>query len=444
MTQTYIPPAPATSATSSSLGWAPTAVWATTTLLALAFVALIGTNAPYADEWEFVPALVGDEPALPWLWQQHNEHRMPLPRAIVLVLFKLTHDFRAGMFLQIALLSALALYLIRLAARLRGSAHWSDCFFPISLLHIGHWENFVMGYQVCFVLFAVLATALAVVALRTTRDNAFRSGATVGALLMLLALTGGSGLAVVPPVALWLVFVALNVWRADSKGRALLLLLLAALPFVYIGAYFVDYHKPDHHPTLISAPLRVLEVAGEVLSVALGIGVSHVWWGACAAVLALGIATLVLLVRKRNEAGGWLPVSGLIAVAAGLTGVAVAIGVGRGGWTEGSGLWSRYSLLVWPLVAMAYLVWVKFGRKWVPIALCVAAALAFPANTGFGMVNGAKIVADYSAIAAQANLSAEQIARSEVFDKSHHGGQADRAVRAIPLLRRERIGIFAR
>ena len=66
---------------------------------------MIGTNAPYADEWEFVPALVGAEPALPWLWQQHNEHRMVLPRAVYLLLFKLTHDFRAGMLVQVAMLS---------------------------------------------------------------------------------------------------------------------------------------------------------------------------------------------------------------------------------------------------------------------------------------------------------------------------------------------------
>ena len=97
MTQTYTPTAPATSATFRSLRRALVAVWAVFAVGAVAFVAVIGTNAPYADEWEFVPALVGEEPALPWLWQQHNEHRLPLPRAVYLTLFALTHDFRAGM-----------------------------------------------------------------------------------------------------------------------------------------------------------------------------------------------------------------------------------------------------------------------------------------------------------------------------------------------------------
>lgn len=446
MTQTYTPMPPATSATSGSLGWVPLAVWGLITILALTFVLFVGTNAPYADEWEFVPALVGDEPALPWLWQQHNEHRLPLTRVIVLGLFKLTHDFRAGMFLQIVLLSALALGLIRLATRLRGHAHWADAFFPISLLHIGHWENFVMGYQICFVLVATFATALAVVALCTTRENAFRSGVIAGTLLMLIALTGGSGLPVVPAVAAWIAFLALNVWRGGSKGRALLLLLLAALPLAYIRLYFVDYHKPPGHPTLSSDPLAVGRVAAEVLSVSFGIGVREVWWVVFPGVFALGVATLVLLLRKWNDPNQRLAVTGLIAVAAGVTGIAVAIGIGRGGWGATWGLWSRYALLVWPLLAITYLVWVQNGRKWVPIGMCVAAALLFPANTGEGMVNGAMIWRDYGALEAmsRSGMSAEQIVKSEVFKESHQREQPERAERAIPLLRRERIGIFAR
>src|SRR5262245_58601504 len=201
MSQTYTPPAPATSATSESLRRVLLGVWAILTLAALAFVAAIGTNAPYADEWEFVPALLGEEPQLPWLWAQHNEHRLPLPRAVYLGLFKLTHDFRAGMVLQVAMLSALSLALMRLAASLRGGPHWSDVFFPVSLLHVGHWENFVMGYQFCFALFAVLTCGLVVVALCITRETAFRSGVLAGVLLALLALTGGFGLAAVPPVS---------------------------------------------------------------------------------------------------------------------------------------------------------------------------------------------------------------------------------------------------
>jgi hypothetical protein len=479
MTQTYTPPAPVTSATWRSLRLGLIAGWLIFTLGAVGFVAVLGTNAPYADEWEFVPALFGEEPLPAWLWKQHNEHRLPLPRAIYFALFKLTHDFRAGMLAQVALLSALALGLMRLADRLRGRPHWADLFFPISLLHIGHWENFVMGYQLCFALFCVLATGLVVTAIRTTRENTFRMGVTAGVLLMLLALTGGSGLAVIVPVSAWLVYLAVCVWRAGTRGRGLILLLFAVLPLLYLGAYFVDYHKPEHHPEPGSDLIGTVRVACEVLGISFGMGLAGVWFVVCPVLLAVGAATIVLLVRRsKDQPAEWPAVVGLIAVAAGIAGVAVAIGIGRGAWgrdsglLQGMGLWSRYSLLVWPLLAATYLVWVKFGprdsqpvapgaglhgrSKWVPIALCVVAALAFPGNTLTGMANGAKVKSEYSAVEADnaAGLRPELMVRAEEsrYERAPpHAKPAivlqrvgDRTVRGISLLRTAKIGIFAR
>ncbi len=456
MTQTYTPVAPATSGTWRSLRRVLLAGWAVFTLGALGFVAVLGTNAPYADEWEFVPALLGHEPAVPWLWKQHNEHRMPLPRAVVFAYFRLTHDFRAGMLLQVAMLSALALGLMRLADALRGRPHWADAFFPVSLLHIGHWENLVMGYQVCFVLFCALATGLTVVALRTTKANAARSGVLAGVLLLLLALTGGSGLAVVPPVAAWLVYLAVGVWRGGAKGRALLLLALAALPLAYLGVYFQGYQRPPGHPAPSTDPLAVARVSGEVLAVSFGMGLSAVWFVVAPALVAVGCATLVLLLRRWTEPESRPAIVGLLAVAAGVTGVALAVGVGRGAWGGGMGLWSRYSMLTWPLLATTYLVWVKLGRKWVPVALCVTAALAFPGNTGVGMMSGASVKSEYNAIEADhaAGLSPEQILRAEElrYERApEHAkpaivlqGVEGRTVHAIPLLRAANVGIFAR
>src|SRR5438067_12856491 len=128
-------------------GWLLLGVWAALTAAALGFVLTFGTNTPYADEWEFVPALTGHERVLPWLWAQHNEHRLPLPRLIYYMLFQIAHDFRAGALLQIALLSGTSLVLMSLAARLRGRPYWTDVFFPVSLVHVGHWENLLIGYN---------------------------------------------------------------------------------------------------------------------------------------------------------------------------------------------------------------------------------------------------------------------------------------------------------
>src|SRR5262245_31847805 len=113
-------------------------VWAILTLANLCFVLGFGHNVPRVDEWEFIPVLTGHEPPGPWLWAQHNEHRLPLPRLIYLALFWLTGDFRSGMIASVLLLSGLSLGLMRYVARVRGWPAWTDLFVPVGLLNGGH------------------------------------------------------------------------------------------------------------------------------------------------------------------------------------------------------------------------------------------------------------------------------------------------------------------
>jgi hypothetical protein len=445
MSQTYSPDPPPT----SGIRLALRALWAVFTLAALWYVSVFGLNAPIIDEWEFVPVMVGQEPVVPWLWEQHNEHRLPFPRLVFITLFHLTNDFRAGMFLQVLLLSALALGLMNLSAHLRGRPDWPDAFFPVSLLNIGHWENFLLGYQICFAMFAVLAVGLVVVALRTTRETAFRSGVEAGVLLLLTAMTGGFGLALVPSVGSWLLYLAVMVWRSGEKRKALAILGLLALVVVYLGLYFASYEKPPDHDPPSRDPIAIARVAGQVLAMALGIGVSGAWGAVCAAELVLGVATIVLLLRRRKEPNLWPAAVGLIAVVAGIAGIAVAVGMGR---ASGNGLWSRYALLSWPLLAAAYLAWLKFGsgnavaglRKWVPAVLCLAASLAFMPNTGTGMMIGADARARNIAMEADAlNGMPASVFVWKHFPNSRDAYQEDRGERYIPLLREAHIGIFA-
>jgi hypothetical protein len=441
MSPPYDPPPPATTRTRFLL----LAAWGALTVAALAFVLGLGSNVPSADEWEFVPVLTGHEPSLPWLWAQHNEHRLPLPRLVYLTLFRLTNDFRAGMVLQVALLSALSLWLMRLAARLRGGPHWADVFFPVSLLHAGHWENLLMGYQLCFTLFAVLATATGAVALRTTRETAFRSGVAAGVLALLLALTGGSGLVVALPVCAWVGYLGAMVWRTGAKRRAAILFLLALLPVAYLGLYFDGYTRPPGHPSPGDGGIAVVMVTAETLAVAFGIGVAGVWWAAFGGIAALGVVVFGMLVEKLKSPATRPAAVGLLAFIAGIVGLALAIGVGRAGLGDDMGLWSRYTLLTWPLLGVAYLFWVARGGrggKWVPVALCVAAALAFLPNTGTGVRAGSEIRAALAAVEADAATGASPERIAARLRGTYHGGQEERAVRGIPMLREAGVGAF--
>jgi hypothetical protein len=184
-------------------------------------------------------------------------------------------------------------------------------------------------------------------------------------------------------------------------------------------------------------------------------GLSAIWWLVSPAIVFLSGATAVLLVRVSKAHPERRPAAvGVLAAMAGVIGVALAIGVGRGGWGGGMGLWSRYGLLAWPLLAAVYLAWVGAGRKWIPIALCVAAALAFPGNMFNGMAVGAKVKSEFSAIEVDntMGLSPEQIVRAEDGRVERGQGRVvsvlqsvdSRSVRGISLLRASRIGIFGK
>ncbi len=448
MSQTYSPPASPTSRVRFLL----TIVWGVLTLVAFGYVYACGFNAPVIDEWEFVAVLVGKEPWTPWLWEQHNEHRLPLPKLIYYAQFWLTHDFRSGMFIVVAMQSALSLGLMRYSARLRGRADWPDAFFPISLLHIGQWENFLLGYQICFALFTVLVSGLVVVMLCATRETTFRSGALAGVLMLLIALTGGAGLVLVPPVASWMVYLAVIEWRTGAKRRALALVGLVLLPAAYLVLCFANYQRPGDVPAPSRDPLAVATIAGQVLAMALGVGVSGVWWLVAVAELAIGVATIALLVRQGKDPAERLAAVGLIAIAAGLAGIALAVGVGRASFGPNMGLWSRYGSLSWPLLGAAFLAWVKAGggaeprglKKWIPAGLCVASALAFPPNMGTGMLVGVSTVVRYTEMQAdmRAGVPDAELIRKH-FPNSRDEGQERRAVWAIPMLRDAGISIFA-
>lgn len=501
------------------------AAWAALTLAALAFVLTFGSNCPNADEWEFVPALTGHEPLGPWLWAQHNEHRLPLPRLIYYGLFQLTHDFRAGAILQVALLSLTSLGLMRLAARLRGSPQWTDLVFPVSLVHVGHWENLLIGYNLCFALILVLETGLGLTALFARPETLFRSGCVAGVLMVLLCLCGGGGVVAAIPVAVWIGYrgtaslirdarhrsVARAAFRNStasdsdvaknssnnsigenanpsdqvlpmskldaakpslsstnsrpspsqetpptgmfetprntiSLARSSILLLFAVFPVLYLSVYLQDYHRPGHHPEVGDGGFDIAVVTAQVLSMAFGFGVHKSWLPVAVGLTVLGGATMLALLRDARQPAKRPAAFGLLAVVAGIAGVALVIGLSRAGLDQKHEPASRYSYLVWPLIPLAYLVWMQRGGwagKWVPVALCTVAALAYPANMISGSVVSSKIRLVLAAVEAdaRAGVPPERIVRH--FKGTFQAYQEERAVRAIPMLKEAKVGAFA-
>jgi hypothetical protein len=417
-------------------------VWAVLTFAGMGFVLAFTRNMPWADEWEFVPALTGNEPIPEWLWKQHNEHRLPLPRLLYLLLFRLTGDFRAGCVLQILMLSALAWWLMRVSAKVRGESAWEDAFIPAGLLNWGHVENFLMGYQINFVLVCGLACGLLVTAFASTNANRFRTGVTAGVLLLLLELCGGTGLAFVPTVGLWLLVLAASALRCASRLHGLIGVGLVTVAGGYIWLYFQGYERPPGHPPMnLEHPRKAMLVTSQYLAMGLGYGVKPAWPLASAFVVALLGGTVFHLGNVwRTDRESRLRVEGILAVLGGVVALAVAVGLGRSGFnSDEMGLWSRYGLLAWPVLFAGFLAFSR-TRRWVQTALCGVTLALLPMNfaAGWGWAESHDRWLGSIETAVLAGVPAEEI----VAEWLKQPGQEERALRGMPMLRDANIGVF--
>ncbi len=66
-------------------------LWVILLIADLALVVRFGPDVPRWDDFDVVPVLTGDAAlSAGWLWSQHNEHRVPLPRLVLLAAYRLS------------------------------------------------------------------------------------------------------------------------------------------------------------------------------------------------------------------------------------------------------------------------------------------------------------------------------------------------------------------
>lgn len=374
-------------------------VWAIMTLVALLCIARYGRNIPLAEDWLLVPPMTGHEPHLAsWLWAQNNEHRLPLPRLVLLVVLDITHDFRAGMVLNVLSLSALAAAMILTVRHLRGGiTRAREAFFPLALLHLGDWENLVWAWQFQFVSSAVLICALMLAVARQRGAPTMRQAIVAAVSLVLLPLTGASGLVfalALAPWAAWVGVVQLRAARAarESGARGALLLASAIAAPVLVGVYFIGYVKPWWNPPN-PGRLQSLKTTLRFLALAWGAAARNAWTIAILAIVLVLAGTLVVLVRALARARGAerQRAFGLLSFAGGCGVLALAIGWGRAATDMVSGMPMRYVLFAVPALCATYLIWELYApdaaRRALQAALCIAMIVLLPWNTreGFGL-----------------------------------------------------------
>jgi hypothetical protein len=372
-------------------------VWAVMTLAGLALVRLYSKNVPYADEFHgIVPVLTGNQPFdLQYLWGQHNEHRFPVGKLIIWVLCQVSGgDLRPTMYLNVLALSAAAAFLIRAAWRLRGRPNYLDAFFPMVLLHWGHYQNMLMAFQVSFVLYA-LFTCLALCIVVASRDRVkLRAAVAEVGCLLGLTLCGASGVALVPALAAWLGYAAIQTgWSREKRGRRTggWIGFLALVGFAMIGIYFYGFHPTGATPRTPGIGASLI-TACQFVAMGLGRAVLPVWPYALVAMLTGAMVIAGCLLRASWRGEGRCGAVGLLAFLAGMASLVAGLSWGRAGFGPEQGFEWRYVTLSAPLLCWLYLAWEAYGPRnlgqLLPACLFSAACILFWPNLQSGRNNG--------------------------------------------------------
>jgi hypothetical protein len=353
-----------------------------------------GRRFPYADDWYLVPALTGNEPAtLSWLWSQHGQHRIPLPKALFLLLDnQLTgYDFRAAPVFSALALGALALAMILVAKRIRGWTSYTDAFFPLALLHLGisalNWH-----FEIVFLSSTILASSVLLVIVRNDALTTVKGALLAGAPVLLLPGTGLPGAAMAPFLASFLVYCGLGQWRhrkPTSRRAAVVLLSFAIGCLAFVGLLSLDdlageasYKSPGIGTTFKTAAMFSASGLGDGLTQYLSQAGWENYWRL--AVPALLLATAVLLLARLFTKGDGVRIVGMLLFMGSLGALAVAVGRGRGGRYWSADLDAHYGTLAVPILCLVYFAWVAYGspraRRLVETSLLLVMGAAFVLN----------------------------------------------------------------
>jgi hypothetical protein len=205
------------------------------------------------DQWELVPLIektFNGDIAFGDLWAQHNVHRIPIPKLIMLVLARLSHwDTRWERAVSMTFAFAAAAMLMLLFARGQRrsrAAPWAWLVMSTLFFSAAQWENLLWGWHLLIYL-NLLGAILVCAGLSSA--NAPRLGiaaAAVGAILSVYSY--GNGLILLP---VGVAVLAVLQWQRKRLDLASLLAWGMASSLIGL-AYIWDFHKPSYDPSYAS------------------------------------------------------------------------------------------------------------------------------------------------------------------------------------------------
>ena len=370
-------------------------VWAAACGLFLLHVAWYASKLPSEDDLWLVPYVTGAEPVTAtWLWDAFSQHRMPLPKLLLVGLTAPTQSFLPAKLFNWLLLAASSGGVLLLTRRLRGRSDPCDAAVPIALLSLSQAELWWTAHALNLALGATLIVGVLLAVARSPRVETPRAFAALAGLILALPLCGMVGVAFAPALVPWLLATAVSHWRGGTRpGRrfARAFVGLATATVALCGAYAVGLHLPPQQPEPLAE--RAPRLAGQfarLVSLSTGLTSPDRWRLAAAAVAVPTLAALGLCLatagRARPER---LRTLGLLCWLAGWAVLLFGVAWGRSGWWEL--FLSRYVTLAVPVNAWVAVVVALRGRgawRLIPLALTAAQVFCLPRSLDVGTTFG--------------------------------------------------------
>jgi hypothetical protein len=352
---------------------------ATGAVILAIFLAVVYPNSkpfPWTDDWTFLFASSmswGD--FVGWLFAQHNDHRIPIVKAVQYAILANTgFDFRVTILLNACIVLGAAAMLFDVCRRYRGSWHFGDLIAPLIIANLG-FGAFGWGFAMQFALNVALGIAFVWLAMAGRLGLAY-------AALVANALTGLSGIVITTVVCLVMLRVSLSL-KQMTRRKFEVAMPLGVLAFSVLLWLCWSPSPASGGPSFsnVIGYLYGLSKSSLVVNAFHG----EAWKSAAlTALVAVGLWFAVTGLR-RSPPETENPVYALFVA---LLAICVAVAVGRSQhspWTPG--LEMHYGYLVSPLPILAWLV---ISRKARPMlanvlgtALLLLYANAFLANANW-------------------------------------------------------------
>jgi hypothetical protein len=222
------------------------------------------SSLPYFDHWtEIRFAATGGNLLSPvWLWQRHNEHRLVIPKLFLAA----DLDWFQGrqIFLLASIFVIQLLHLVLLGWSMRSLGGWRGALWrsgiglaAFCLFCPTQWQNFVWGFQVCFVLPQLLAT-VSFVALLLYWTKSQRHPGKLGLSFLVVSILAalGATYSLANGNLLWPILILAALYLRLRRTAVLSYLTTGV---VSTGLYFYQLAPPRHHVVSnLGAPFKLL------------------------------------------------------------------------------------------------------------------------------------------------------------------------------------------